>query len=496
MTMPSPRRYAAAPLWQRRRLLALIGAAPLLHLSACGGGASGSAELNAPAQAGSAIPKNSFTPQYLVADTHSRRAFSPVLTGIKQELQFLDAWGIAIRPAGHGGHFWVMAGGYCYEFLGDVQQSGDTTLRSIKQDALRVVGIPGAGQKAGVTDEALKALLAELAAERTEEGDGDDDDEESEAQLSALFDGFATGVVFNGAPITSDLFVVSNQSVTRSNGTTATLSGSARFIFATDSGKISGWTERNAADGSVVREDGSAALVFDGTEQGMSLFGLAIRPDTWNTLWAADFGAEPQIRQFNANWELVPTQGFVNPFIPAGATPSAGDYVPFNIQVLNWLGTSYAFVTYAALAEDPEHPGQALTGEEDSLAAADEGERPNRGRVAMFTLDGTLVKVLNDDKRLNAPWGVAIAPSNFGMPAGTLLVGNFAGNGRVACYDLGANRFVDFLRLASGNYVRIPGLWGLQFGNGASLGDSNALYFAAGPGEEVQGVFGAIRFSA
>lgn len=495
MTTSSPRRHATAHLLQRRKLLALIGSAPLL-LSACGGGASGSAELNAPAKAGSAIPKNSFTPRYLVADTHSRSQFNPALTGMKEELQFLDAWGIAIRPAGQGGHFWVMAGGYSYEFIGDVQQSGDATLRPIKQDALRAVGIPGAGLKAGVTTDVLKTLLAELAAERTEEGDGDDDDEESEAQLSALFEGFATGVVFNGAPITSDLFVVNNQSVTRADGTTATLSGSARFIFATDSGMVSGWTERNAADGSVVREDGSAVLMFDGTEQGMSLFGLAIRPDTWGTLWAADFGAEPQIRQFNANWELVPTQGFVNPFIRAGATPSAGDFVPFNIQVLNWQGHPYAFVTYAALAEDPEHAGQALTGEEDSLAAADEGEQPNRGRVAMFTLDGVLVKVLNDDKRLNAPWGVAIAPSNFGMPAGTLLVGNFAGSGRIACYDLGANTFIDFLRLASGNYVRIPGLWGLQFGNGASLGDSNALYFAAGPGEEVQGVFGAIRFSA
>jgi hypothetical protein len=34
-------------------------------------------------------------------------------------------------------------------------------------------------------------------------------------------------------------------------------------------------------------------------------------------------------------------------------------------------------------------------------------------------------------------------------------------------------------------------------GNGASLGDSNALYFAAGPGDEMQGLFGARRhFSA
>ena len=36
-----------------------------------------------------------------------------------------------------------------------------------------------------------------------------------------------------------------------------TLEGSARFLFATDSGVISGWTERHPADGSIVRRNGA-----------------------------------------------------------------------------------------------------------------------------------------------------------------------------------------------------------------------------------------------
>jgi hypothetical protein len=36
-------------------------------------------------------------------------------------------------------------------------------------------------------------------------------------------------------------------------------------------------------------------------------------------------------------------------------------------------------------------------------------------------------------------------------------------------------------------------LWGLQFGNGVSLGDSNALYVAAGPEDEKDGLFGSLR---
>jgi PEP-CTERM motif len=40
--------------------------------------------------------------------------------------------------------------------------------------------------------------------------------------------------------------------------------------------------------------------------------------------------------------------------------------------------------------------------------------------------------------------------------------------------------------------VTIVGTWGLQFGNGESLGESNRLYFAAGPEDESAGLFGRL----
>lgn len=47
-----------------------------------------------------------------------------------------------------------------------------------------------------------------------------------------------------------------------------------------------------------------------------------------------------------------------------------------------------------------------------------------------------------------------------------------------------------------GHPVVIEGLWGLAFGNGATAGDANALYFAAGPDDETHGLFGRITANA
>ena len=50
------------------------------------------------------------------------------------------------------------------------------------------------------------------------------------------------------------------------------------------------------------------------------------------------------------------------------------------------------------------------------------------------------------------------------------------------------------MRDASGNVIGLDGTWGLIFGNGASLGDTNALYFAAGTDGEAAGLFGSLRY--
>ncbi|MGV9482713.1 TIGR03118 family protein, partial [Gordonia aichiensis] len=56
----------------------------------------------------------------------------------------VNAWGLADRPKGAGGHFWVGAGGKSYQFVGDVQASSEPKLQKLFQDQLKLVGVPGA----------------------------------------------------------------------------------------------------------------------------------------------------------------------------------------------------------------------------------------------------------------------------------------------------------------------------------------------------------------
>lgn len=374
----------------------------------------------------------------------------------------VNAWGLANRPKGAGGHFWVGAGGKSFQFVGDVTESSDAQVQKLFQDGLKIVTIPGA-----------------------------------DADTSDASAGKTTGVVFNPAPITSDLFYVHDQPVEAEGGP---LNGSARFIVATDSGKISAWTELDFED-RIVRHDGPANLVFDGQPQGMQFLGIALTP-SGDKLLAADFGAEPQVRTFDKDWQLVPTTGFANPFATGDAIDPAapekgrkaepGDPAPFNVSTVG----NRVFVAYATTKADRADATAFDAGEEDSLDKDQEqaaGGRPDKGKLAEFDADGKLVRILGDGKRLNAPWAVTVAPEGFGPLSGKLLVGNFGGAGHVLAYDDATGKFADYLRDADGKPVAIEGLWALMFGNGDSLGDADSLYFTAGPGDEKDGLFGRLR---
>ena len=246
-----------------------------------------------------------------------------------------------------------------------------------------------------------------------------------------------------------------------------------------------------------MRVDGAAAQAYDATGDGSAFFGVAIKPGSWDQMWLADFGTAPQIVTLDATWNKVATTGFANPFgSGAGGAVQPGDPVPFNIQVLNDGTKDRVFVTYAISQEDPANPGDFYAAEEDALDAAAEaasGNKPNKGKLVEFDTAGNRVRIFSDAMRLNAPWGLAIAPANFGALSGKLLVGNFGGAGRICAFDLATGAYLDDLKDANSQSVKISGLWGLQFGNGVSLGDTNALYFAAGPEDEAAGLFGSLR---
>jgi uncharacterized protein (TIGR03118 family) len=256
-----------------------------------------------------------------------------------------------------------------------------------------------------------------------------------------------TGIVFSGG---SD-FVV----------TSGALSGPSRFMFATENGTIAAWAPNVDPTHAMTVADNSAA--------GAIYKGLALAANgSGHFIYATDFHND-RVDVFDSHFAPVTSAGgFVDSRIPAG-------YAPFGIQ--NILGN--LFVTYARQDEDAE----------DDVAGK------GFGFVDVFDADGRLIRRFAARGSLNAPWGVALAPADFGRFRGALLVGNF-GDGRITAYDLSTGAARGQLRSAAGGPLAIEGLWGLQFGNGVLNQPVNALFFTAGPGDEAHGVYGRIELAA
>lgn len=396
-----------------------------LKLSALTAGSAASLPLLTACGAGQEVSENNrYRQTNLVANS---AVYKPLIL----EPGMVDAWGIAIRPAGAGGHFWVTASGVSYEYVGDVNGT------PLFQDGLKEVALPASGENVGA----------------------------------------ANGIVFNG----SSNFVITQD---HPNGA---ITGPSKFIFVSDNGVLSAWTERKNADGSFDRSPTALSMIDEGAAN-TAFFGLAISPSE-DKLYALDFGnnPSPRIRIFNSTFTEEPAAGrFVNPFLTAGATFKPGDYAPFNIQTVKVNGGSSVFIAYVNTQEDPDNPGQVL------LATESAGR--GRGRLVEYTADGQLVTIWNDRGTLNGPWGIVVAPANFGPFSNQLLVGNFS-DGTIVGFDTQTKAATEFLRDEQGFVKVVPGIWALLFGNGQSLGDSNAMYFGAGPADETDGVFGSLRFA-
>ncbi len=154
---------------------------------------------------------------------------------------------------------------------------------------------------------------------------------------------------------------------------------------------------------------------------------------------------------------------FTDPGLPNG-------FAPFNVQNLG--GTIY--VAYAMQG-----------------SGNDEMDGAGLGFVSKFDLNGNFLGRVASQGTLNAPWGLALAPTSFGAFAGDLLVGNF-GDGRINAFDPTTNAFVGQLLDQTGNPITIDGLWSLTPGNGGSGGNASELYFTAGPDGESNGLFGVL----
>jgi uncharacterized protein (TIGR03118 family) len=253
-----------------------------------------------------------------------------------------------------------------------------------------------------------------------------------------------TGIVFNDS---SDFVVTGND-----------VSGPSAFIFATEDGTISGWnSDIDAAH---------AVLAVDNSSTGAVYKGIAIAANgTDRFLYATDFHNN-KIDVFDKDFRPTTLScSFVDHRMPAG-------FAPFGIH--NVRGNLY--VTYA---------------KQDAVRHDDVAGK-GLGVVDVYNANGCLIRRMITRGQLNAPWGIAVAPTDFGKFSNTLLISNF-GDGLINAYDMVSGHFQGALREAKGKPLGIDGLWGIAFGNGVNNQPINALFFAAGPNDESDGLFGQLE---
>jgi uncharacterized protein (TIGR03118 family) len=219
-------------------------------------------------------------------------------------------------------------------------------------------------------------------------------------------------------------------------------SGDSEFIFDSLSGVISGW---NASV-----DEKNAIVVIDNSSSGAFYTGLAIDPSS-QLLFAANFGNN-QVEVYDNSWNEVTT--FTDTSLPSG-------FSVFNVAVVN--GNLYVTFT------------------KDFFF----GKKGN-GYVDVFSENGTLEQQLIAEGPLNAPWGLAVAPSTYGSFAGALLVGNLD-DGKINAFDESTGNFLGALSDKNGRPLSINGLWALD---PVPSGD---ITFAAGPDYYYDGLIGLIE---
>jgi uncharacterized protein (TIGR03118 family) len=269
--------------------------------------------------------------------------------------------------------------------------------------------------------------------------------------------GTSTGVVFSGA--SGFMFQVNGQKA------------ASVFTFVTEGGTIVAWgpgiNPNDLPHDAFVVVDNSAKPT---AARGAVYKGATIAqmtPGGPSFLYVTNFRAG-RIEVYDTNFNPVSLDGkedhqaFRDEEIPHG-------FAPFNVQEVN--GNLY--VTYA----------------KQNATKHDDFDFPGFGFVDKFSPKGKLLQRLKTGPWLNAPWGVALAASNFGFFSNHLLIGN-AGSGQIAVYDVDSGQFDGLLRDASGHAIQNDRLWALRFGNDHNAGPSNWLFFTAGISDEAHGLFG------
>jgi len=231
----------------------------------------------------------------------------------------------------------------------------------------------------------------------------------------------------------------------------------AVFLFVTEDGTISGWNP--------AVNPGAAVLKVDHSKEGAIFKGCAVAQTRQGPrLYVTNFAAGG-VEVYDASFRRLENSGFVDPQLP-------NNYAPFGIQNVG----GNIVVTFANRV-----PG-----------SRDEAHGPGLGFVDVFDLFGKLLLRVEHGTYFNAPWGIAMAPSDFGPYSHRLLMGNF-GEGTIHAFDLFNGHHEGPLLDTQGHLLSIRGLWALSFGGDAGhSGLATELFFTAGPNDESDGLFGKL----
>jgi uncharacterized protein (TIGR03118 family) len=287
--------------------------------------------------------------------------------------------------------------------------------------------------------------------------------------------GTPTGTIFNGSQ--TDFLLAPGKP--------------AVFLFSTNDGTISGWNPGVAATLAVIvakntggsSDTGLTSAFINGKPFLYAANFNQGRVDVYDNAFHVVQLSKEHFNQDSSNrdGQSAENNPFVDERLPHG-------YVPFNVQAIG----NDIVVTYALHEEGSQF----------------ETDGPGLGFVDIYSSSGRLLQRLEHGDWLNAPWGVALAPLDFGRFSHDLLIGQFAGGGDtqssgfIAAYDLATGKFDGLLQDASGKPLAINGVWALSPGNvspnnkDAAAAPAAQVYFTAGPNHTSGGLFGYLTASS
>jgi uncharacterized protein (TIGR03118 family) len=240
------------------------------------------------------------------------------------------------------------------------------------------------------------------------------------------------------------------------------------FIYAGEGGMLAGWSPLGCPGG-------PAAITYTAADNAVYK-GLTIDPTI--ALYATDFHngkIDTFDTLFTKQTPSATSWSFSDPMLPA-------NYAPFGIYAVTGVsrGSELIYVAYAQ--RDSQLPDEPAVG-------------AGMGLVDVFDAKGNFIKrLVAPGAALNAPWGMAMAPADFGVLSNALLIANF-GDGKINGYDPNTGQFIATLADSSGAPLVVPGLHGIVFGYCPGTAYSpldNTLFFTAAPGGGQHGILGSI----